>query len=159
MDTVWFTKFIQDVEFAVIHFFVKHNPDRKKSRYILRQIKKAKKIIPPCCRISGTFFSHMTLLGTMDDNDKGIAGHYDRRDIVTALIHIGDPSSGGATYYKESEEGIISKKVKCYHGRLQIGCFDTTFHGALPWTGYRTSINLHLKQSVLDHFETYRCYY
>ena len=159
IQQAWFTKFVQDIEWAVIHFYCKHHPDKKKSKFILDKIKSSKQNIPPCCRISGTFFSHFTLIGTMEDNPIGLPGHYDKGDIVTALVHIGSPIEGGSTYYKDSTDGKVVKEVKCYHGRLQIGCFDSTFHGAYPWIGARTSINLHLKASVLNHFEEYGCYY
>ena len=49
LNTAWFTKFVQDVEYAVIHFYLQKNPDENKCRYILKMISAAKKKIPSCC--------------------------------------------------------------------------------------------------------------
>lgn len=156
-DSKWFTTFVQDIEKCVIYFLREMYPDKKKAKLTLFKIAQAKKMIPHNCRISGTFFNHMTFLGNLNrDCTSMIDVHKDDEDIITALFHLGKPKSGGNTnfYSGDSKEdpGKLIYTTEFQHGRLQIGFFDNVLHSASGWEGYRGGINLNLKKNVLKFF-------
>ena len=62
-------------------------------------IELARKIVPECLRLGDTFFTHMTVFGTISKDDGKIPLHFDERDIVSCVFHISKVTSGGATSY------------------------------------------------------------
>jgi len=119
-------------------------------------MEKARQVIPFECRITGTFFNHMSLLGNLNDEVGNIEQHTNNDDIITALFHVGNPiSRGGTSYYSglsKKDKGNTFINVPFQHGHLQIGFFDNIVHSGDAWTGVRGEINLNLKKSVLEFF-------
>ena len=154
IDSVWFSEF-------VIYFLKELHPNKKKAKMTLFWISLAKKVIPRECRISDTFFNHMTLLGNLKDNEGSIHPHVDSEDVITALFHVGSPSVGGNTLYydgtSKNSKGNIVHSIYFEHGRLQIGFYDKIVHSAEPWEGVRGGINLNLKRNVLSFFQKEKC--
>ena len=158
LNQTWFKEFVSAIEERVIYFLRVLYPDAKKAKLTLFRLTLAKKVIPAECRISGSFFNHMTLLGNLSGEAKSsISPHKDEEDIVTALFHVGKPKSGGETLYYSGENkkkaGKVVHSIEFQHGRLQIGFFDDTVHAAAPWEGVRGGINFNLKKNVLKFFE------
>ena len=157
IDSAWFRNFVHDVEDIVLYFLRNLYPEKNKAKIALYNISKAREVIPSECRISGTFFNHMSLLGNLTEEESGvIEPHFDDDDIITALFHFGNPSSGGGTSYysglSANKKGITYKNIPFQHGRLQIGFFNNIVHGGNSWMGVRGGINFNLKKSVLDFF-------
>lgn len=157
LDQIWFTKFVQDVEDHVIYFLRNCYPYQKKAKLTLFLLTLSKKVIPNDCRICGSCFNHMTLLGKCSfEKGASISPHRDEEDIITALFHLGKPTSGGATIYysgvDKKDPGKLIHTVPFEHGRLQIGFYNETVHAAGDWEGIRGGINLNLKRNVLNFF-------
>jgi hypothetical protein len=166
LDHVWFTNFVEHVEKEVVFFLRTCYPDKKKAKMTLFYMSLAKKVIPSDCRICGSCFNHMTVLGKCEYKEGAcIKAHTDELDIITALFHVGKPESGGGTlYYSGSSTkkmGELIHNIAFEHGRLQIGFFDTTLHAAEAWVGIRGGINFNIKKNVLKFFQnkTLKRYY
>lgn len=158
IDRTWFTEFVSDIEKAVIYFLRQLYPYSKKAKMTLFYMELSKKVIPMECRICGSCFNHMTMLGNLKyEVNSEIKAHIDEEDIVTALFHIGEPKSGGSTLYfdgvSSKNKGKIQHVVPFQHGRLQVGFFNETVHAAGEWEGIRGGINLNLKRNVLRFFQ------
>ena len=112
-------------------------------------INKSKKV-PSSCRIADTFFTHMSIIGNLNENGDYVSKHMDKEYFVTALFHVGDPSNGGETKYFTGlisiSFGHLAKEISCEHGRLTIGCFDKILCCEEPWSGIRGCINFNLKK-------------
>ena len=89
----WFVEFVRRIEQITIKYFETIYPDNKKSKTILYLINKSKKIIPSSCRIVDAFFTHMSIIGNLNENGDYVSNHTDKEDFVTVLFHIGDPSN------------------------------------------------------------------
>ena len=83
----------------------------KKSKLILFLLTLSKKVIPIDCRICGSCFNHMTLLGKCSF-EKGASAvpNRDGKDIRTALFHLSKTRSGGATIYYYGVEKKVPGK-------------------------------------------------
>ena len=156
IDSTWFKDFVVEIEDIIFYFLRNLYPENKKAKITLYLMEKARKVIPLECRIAGTFFNHMSLLGNLNDEVGDIEPHTDNDDIITALFHVGNPSSGGGTSYysglSKKDKGNTYINVPFQHGRLQIGFFNNIVHSGDTWTGVRGGINLNLKKSVLEFF-------
>ena len=156
LDLQWFKEFVAAIENRVIFFLRELYPYTKKAKMTLFLLTLAKQVIPEECRISGSFFNHMTLLGNLSGSS--ISPHKDEEDVITALFHVGKPKSGGETLYyagkNKKQPGKVVHTISFQHGRLQIGFFDDTVHAAAPWEGVRGGINFNLKKNVLNFFRT-----
>ena len=152
----WFQQFVKDIETCVINFLKSLHPQKDKANKILQLIQDAKKHIPYECRISGSFFTHMSVIGRMGNTGE-IPVHFDEKDCITALIHLGSVTKGGSTQYFNGSTvkdiGTLTKSIPFVHGQIQIGCFDKTLHRGQAWIGPRGCINFNMKQDVLKHFK------
>ena len=169
LDTFWFSSFIKTIEGYVVEYIQHLN--NEKAWYTYSKMIQSKNIIPPECRIADTFFSHMTILGDLDENGFLVPPHIDPDDIITALFHVGNPTEGGSTifFYCEKKDFYEGEGVQFSqgvyqlpfaHGRLTIGFFSSVGHGVDAWRGARGAINFNLKKSVLEYFlKTGRKYY
>ena len=85
--------------------------------------------------------------------------HFDERDIISCVFHLGKLTSGGSTsYYSGSSPMDPGRKiyhVPFNHGTLQIGFFNKILHGVDEWEGQRCGIQLNIKKDVLTHFVRY----
>ena len=99
----------------------------------------------------------MVIIGKLD-NKGDVPLHFDEKDCITALIHLGKSVKGGATQYYNgdtiSNKGSMKAQIPFRHGQIQIGCYNKTLHSVETWSGKRGCINLNLKISVLNHFKT-----
>ena len=153
----WFMKFVEDIEGVTIYFLIYLYPNKKIANDILMKIQIAKTIIPHTCRISDSFFTHMTVLGNLGKKDcREIPVHTDKKDIITALVHFGSVTDGGFTMYYDGDDeenyGRLSNCISFKHGRIQIGVYNKVPHAASDWEGNRVTMNFNLKMDVLNHF-------
>ena len=99
----------------------------------------------------------MSIIGKLD-NQGDLPPHFDEKDSITALIHLGKSVEGGATQYYNgdtiSNKGSMKAQIPFRYGQIQIGCCNKTLRSVEPWSGKRGCINLNLKIAVLNHFET-----
>ena len=158
----WFREMVLDVEKTVIFFLKTLHPNKQEGKKILKVMKQVRKHVPYELRISGSCFTHMSLIGKLDTNGN-IRPHFDEKDVITALIHLGAGVTGGSTQYYSglttNQKGRIEKNISFQHGQIQVGCYNSTLHGVSDWTGKRGCINLNLKMCILEHFKAEGMYY
>ena len=158
----WFRSFVADIESAVLYFLDNLLPDQELQQKIKKVIYYSKKYVPFECRIGGSFFTHMSAIGKLKDRGE-VPVHFDEKDIITTLVHLGEVKRGGSTQYFDGNTikkvGNMVYQIPFRHGQIQIGCFNDTLHRAESWSGNRGCLNFNLKQNVVDHFKTYRMRY
>jgi len=155
----WMQTFLKQVETHVMHYLHNLCPDKNLRKMTLFNIGLAKKIIPECLRLGDTFFTHMSVFGTVDKLDGEMPVHFDEQDLISCVFHLGNPQKGGATSYysgnNASEPGPKVHSVPFKHGTLQIGFFNRILHGVDDWEGQRCGIQVNLKMDLLKHFIRY----
>ena len=128
----------------------------KERQVICYIISKAKKVIPCSCRICNTLFTHMGIIGNMNNCNKEVSKHVDKEDYITVLFHLGFPTKVGETndysVLTSRNFGELEHQIQCEHGRITIGRFDKIVHNAESWEGNRGCINFNLTKKVLEHF-------
>ena len=101
----------------------------------------------------------MSVFGTVNKEDGEMLIHFDERDIISCVFHLGKVIQGGATsFYSGDKPGAPGKKVyevPFQHGNLQIGFFNQVLHGVDDWEGQRCGIQLNIKKDLLKHFVRY----
>ena len=154
----WFRAFVLDLESAVLFFLNNLLPDQELGKEIKKCIRYSKKYVPFECRIGGSFFTHMSVIGKLKDKGE-VPLHFDEKDCITTLVHLGEVRTGGSTQYFDgntiNNRGKLKYEIPFRHGQIQIGCFNDTLHGAEAWVGQRGCLNFNLKLNVVDHFKTY----
>ena len=124
-----------------------------------KKLEKAKEILPSACRIGGTIFTSMAVIGgkLYSNHPKNLNHiHKDAKDLVSVIITVGKYISGGdtvfyiglKTYYFESRAHIL----KLLHGRIIFGPFEKVFHEVTLWSGYRAVISFILTNQIFAHF-------
>ena len=97
------------------------------------------KIIPECLRLGDTFFTHMSVFGTISKDDGEMPMHFDERDIISCFFHLGKVFSGGSTCFSDGSSplnpGNKTHQVPFKHGALQVGFFNKVLHGVDKWDG------------------------
>ena len=84
--------------------------------------------------------------------------HLDEDDVISYIITLGSPISGGDTdYYDGLKSNMFGVKqylvlFKCC--QLQIGCYNKIYHGVCSWHGNRITLNL-ISKKIVDHFQLY----
>jgi len=155
----WMQSFIKEVEHQVLHYLHNICSDKNMKKLTLFNIQLAKKIIPECLRLGDSFFTHMTVFGTVNKEDGEMPIHFDERDLISCVFHLGEVSKGGSTSYYEGSKpekpGKRIHQVPFLHGTLQIGFFNKVLHGVDDWVGQRCGIQLNIKKDVLKHFVKY----
>ena len=80
-----------------------------------------KKIIPECLRLGNTFFTHMSVFGTLSKEYGAIPIHYDEREI-SCVFHLWKVISGGSTTFyggtSPCDPGPRFHQVPFRHGTL-----------------------------------------
>ena len=157
--TSWFQSLVGEIESHVLHYLHNFVEDKELKKITLFNIELAKKIIPECLRLGNSFFTHMSVFGTLNKADGAMPIHFDERDIISCVFHLGNVHSGGATsYYSGTNANNPGKKVyevPFCHGRLQIGFFCRVLHGVNDWDGQRCGLQFNIKKDVLKHFIKY----
>ena len=66
----------------------------------------------------------MSIFGTLNKDDGQMPIHFDERDIISCIFHLGEVTNGGHTSYyfgtSPSEPGETIHQVPFKHGTLQI---------------------------------------
>jgi len=155
----WMQDFFEEVENHVLHYLHKICDDQKLAKVTLFQLALTRKIIPECLRLGNSFFTHMSVFGTINKKDGVMPLHFDERDIISCIFHLGKVTMGGGTQYfdgdKPEDPGEKVYSVPFRHGTLQIGFFNKVLHGIEDWEGQRCGIQMNIKKDVLQHFVTY----
>ena len=155
MNRLWFKELVHTIEQSVLFFVEELNPDIKKRKDILDKISKVKELVPKDLRIANSFFTHLTVLGDLKDGC-GMNPHFDEKDIITAIFHVGSTTEGGSTLYYNGlsvdQVGVTMKEIKFKHGRLQIGQYKDIIHSVQSWKGQRGCLIFNVKETVLNHF-------
>ena len=159
LNTSWMQSFFSEVERHVLHYLHNLCPDKSLKKVTLFNIELARKIIPQCLRLGGSFFTHMSVFGTINKEDGQMPIHFDERDIISCIFHLGKVNSGGSTSYYSGDRpdlpGERIHQVPFRHGTLQIGFFNKVLHGVDEWDGQHCGIQLNIKKDVLAHFVKY----
>ena len=159
MKQIWMIHLAQKVECIVKQYvssFI-HLPDSGYDNVYNNMVLSEKKI-PLSCRICGTFFTHISILGDMEFEESCIPPHFDTGDIITAVLHIGNNVKGGNTIYYDGDKtnnGNVCGVFKFKNGQLQIGVHSAILHSVSKWKGNRGTIIFTLKEKVLEHFEQF----
>ena len=82
--------FLSDVEFQVLHNLHNICEDKELSKKTLFYIALSRNIIPECLRLGNSFFTHMTVYGTIDKKDGEMPLHFDARDVISCVFHLGN---------------------------------------------------------------------
>ena len=156
MNISWMNSFLHEVEDHVLHYLYNYCPDKNLRKVTLLNVELARKIIPQCLQLGNSFFTHMSVFGTVSKEDGEMPLHFDERDIISWVFHLGKVNSGGSTsYYSDSSPSSPSDRVhqvQFRHGTLQIGFSNKVLHGIDKWEGQRCGIQLNIKKDVLVHF-------
>ena len=157
--TTWMQSFVKEVEHHVLHYLHNICPDKQMKKLTLLNIELSKKLIPECLRLGDSFFTHMSVFGTVNKEDGQMPIHFDERDIISCVFHLGKVKQGGSTsYYSGDKPDLPGNKihqVSFRHGTLQIGFFNKVLHGVDDWEGQRCGIQMNIKKDVLKHFIKY----
>ena len=119
--------FFKQIEYYVLHYLHNLCEDRKQRKLALLHTELTKRLIPECLQLGDTFFTHMSVFGTLYKKDGQMPLHFDERDIISCVFHLGTVSKGGATLYYNgetpSDPGEQIYSVPFNRGTLQIGFF------------------------------------
>ena len=92
----------------------------------------------------------------MGKEDGELPLHFDEKDIISSVFHLGKVFLGGNTQYfngtTAKHPGNEIHSVPFLHGNLQIGNFCDVLHGVEDWVGQRCGIQLNIKRDLLRHF-------
>ena len=125
--TSWMKSFFCEVGKHVLHYLHNLCPDKHLKKVTLLNVELSRKIIPKCLRLGESFFTHMSVFGIISKDDGEMPIHFDERDIISCVFHLGKVDSGGSTSYysgssPDSPEDQIHR-VPFRHGTLQIVFF------------------------------------
>lgn len=151
----WFVDLINLVQFHTL-IFLEEIREKDKSKYdkVMAYLKILEKEVPPELRLCGSIFTQFNIVSRTLATKGSVKGHFDEKDIISIIIHLGNVLFGGETvYFRSNESEDIAKSIPFEHGRMQIGFFDEVFHGATEWEGNRITININLKLPVIKHFK------
>ena len=129
----------------------------------LLKVELSKKIIHECLRLGGSFFTHMSVFGTVNKEDGEIPIHFDERDIISCVFHLGKVLHGGSTsfYAGDKPENPCNKiyQAPFRHGTLQISFFNHVLHEVDDWEGQICGIQLNIKKDLLKYFTKHGTYH
>ena len=155
----WMQSFLKAIECHVLHYLHNLCDDQIQKKLALLHIELSKRLIPECLRLGDTCFTHMSVFGTLNKQGGQMPLHFDERDIISCVFHLGKVSKGGATLYFDGDSpnkpGKQVYKVPFNHGTLQIGFFSEVLHGIEDWEGQRCGIQVNIKRDLLKHFIKY----
>ena len=99
IKTVCMQSLINDIECQIFHYLHNLCDNEKLNKFTLYQKELAKTIIPECLRLGYTCFTHMSVFGTVSKQDGEMPIHYNKRDIISCVFHLGEAIDGGNTSY------------------------------------------------------------
>ena len=99
------------------------------------------KKVPRCLRTCDTFFNQFMLVGS-ESSDGNMPPHLDNDDHINDIVLVDGFNIivCGTKYYtgtSRSDRGVPVLTLPFHHGRVQIGRFDSVFHGVSGWSGGR----------------------
>ena len=97
--TPWMQSFFKEVEMHVVHYLHNFCEDIELKKMTLFNVELSRKIIPECLRLGNTFFTHMSVFGTLNKDDGVMPIHFDERDLISCVFHLGEVTKGGHTSY------------------------------------------------------------
>ena len=119
----------------------------------------AKEILPSTCRIGGTIFTSMAVIGgKLYRNHPKNLNHVrkDTKYLVSVIITLGKNVSRVDTVFydgvKTSDLGSRAHILQHLHGRMIFGPFEKVFHEGTLWSGYRNVISFILTKEIFLHF-------
>ena len=154
-NTQWFIDLVHDIEGLVVKHLL--SIGTKETKRILKWCKFSKDKVPRCLRICDTFFNQFVLVGSQK-SDGMMPPHLDNDDYINAILSIGDDRiQGGCTQYyngvSKIDRGVPTVNIPFKHGRVQIGQFDSIYHGIEKWNdGRRCTFNFSIKKKLTRHF-------
>ena len=152
----WMQSFLKEAELQVLHYLHNLCSDTKLKKITLLNLELSKKIIPECLRLGDIFWTHMSVFSTLNKEDGQMPIHFDERDVISCVFHLGKVLEGGATSYYSGDHAMEPKdkihSVPFHHGTLQIGFFNKILHGVDDWKGQRCGIQINIKKDLLKHF-------
>ena len=129
--------FIKEVEHHVLHYLYNICVDKETKKQTLLNIELSKRIIPEYLRLGDSFFIHMSVFGTVNKEDGEMPIHFDERDIILCVFHLGKVLQGVSTSFysgdKPDNPGNKIYQVPFRHGTLQVGFFNRVLHGVDDW--------------------------
>ena len=135
---------LKAIEGHVLHSLHNLCDDWIQKKLALLHMELSKRLIPGCLRLGDTCFTHMSVFVTLNKQDSQMPLHFDERDTISCVFHLGKVSKGGATlYYNGDSPNEPGKQVYSgpfNHGTLQIGFFSQVFHGIEDWEGQQCGI-------------------
>ena len=95
----WLIQMFKDIESIALNFVYLHMPNGPQKEETIYFITKSKSNVPSELRISDTFFTQLSIIGQMSDNEifESINLHKNHDDVFSVVLHLGNPSSGGGT--------------------------------------------------------------
>ena len=116
--------FFEEVENHVLHYLHKICDDQKLAKVALFQLALTRKIIPEYLWLGNSFFTHMSVFGTINKTDGVMPLHFDKIDIISCIFHLGKITKGGDTQHfdgdKSEDPGEKVLSVPSRHGTLQF---------------------------------------
>ena len=97
----WMQSFLKEVEYHVLHYLHNMCKDKALRQITLFNIELAQKIISECLRLGDTFFTHMSVFGTVNKADGQMRIHFDERNLISCVFHLGQTIKGGATSFTQ----------------------------------------------------------
>ena len=128
---------LKAIEGHVLHYLNNLCEDQIQKKLAFFHIELSKRLIPECLRLGDTCFTQMSVFGTLNKQDGQMPLHFDERDIISCVFHLGKVSIGGATLYYNGDSPNAPEKqvysVPFNHGTLQIGFFSQVLNGIEDW--------------------------
>ena len=125
--TTWMHSLFKEVESHVLHYLHNICEDRILKKWLCSRLNCQKKIIPEYLRLGDTFFTHMSVFGTINKEDGTVPIHFGERDIISCVFHLDRVTSGGSiSFYSGSSPSEPGEKIHCVpfrHGTLQVFFF------------------------------------
>ena len=89
----------KDIESIALNFVYLHMPNGPQKEETIYFITKSKSNVPSELRILDTFFTQLSIIGRMSDNEifQSINLHKDHDDVFSVVLHLGNPSSRRGT--------------------------------------------------------------
>ena len=72
----------------------------------------AQKIVPECLRLGNTFFTHMSVFGTVDKADGEMPIHFDEQDLISCVFHLEKPKKGHLPRLFQTENGRHDRSLQ-----------------------------------------------
>ena len=118
-----------------------------------------KTIIPTSLLVNNTWFTSVSVIGSLDKTVYYSHPHRDYNDIVSCVFYFGEGVHGGnSTFYDGLNAQQYSDCVhvtRFLHGQIISDEFSDIVHGVSEWKGLRLVIVFYTNKKIYNHFLTY----